>query len=433
MLLVLGYVDHAFDLSASLYEQEHVTAHLFTSVRTARTREQANRVCDMVNEYLKTWQDRDERSWMAVVIELALAHAYDRGAQADNNGIAQIQRLILKRIEPDEQNRERLERLTPRGPRFDVPAYVLLASALLRYNTCTDFDREEDLIDDIGVLKQFELQQPAFQHGRFDQVPDIDCHQSCIKWCIEVLPRAWSIQIDLPTNCRNELAETYELLCRLWYVMVLPRLSQGRPQPAASPSHDWASSVEQQLDISAIEVLAAVACMIMAKAAEMDDANGSLLDRALSGARSLDRLSSAKELFDRFLDQVLTINLKLMARPEDLRFLPLPVQGRTKVSPEEAASMLAPFHAFVARVLQVELPPLEQGAAVLLLVLASPNGSPQDDYFLPPLCDPALSLSAGGEGEDYMEGGDGGLQHRAGDDHHDGSFLWRPRRLAPGP
>ncbi|KAK3307531.1 uncharacterized protein B0T15DRAFT_493005 [Chaetomium strumarium] len=385
MLLALGDSHHAFDIGAALWEAEptngmppaHDTLlHVVSCVRAARTQEQAASCRQMLNtiDIGVSRDEQDEGSWRTTVKDLLCALTY----RCDTDAIAclgQIQDTIDDIVEAD-QGSWRLEPLIAReGLRFDVPAYILLSSALEWHNAVRKAEEEEvedrefegQEVDIPTVLQQFVDQQPAVCEG-----PDADfCLPVCLSWCIDMLksdPKMPAIASDTRATNVNRSSAVYTVLCGLWKTWLDSRL------PPSSSSPAWASDTESQLGIPATQLLCTVVCMMMAavpQQKEVEDANNiPLAQRALAGANALKSLDR-RELICRFVDQVRASNQPLTGPPKG-GHLRLQKNSVVDVDVDVDVSALNPFREFVAQSLGIEdLPALGEGAGVYPLVLAT--------------------------------------------------------------
>jgi hypothetical protein len=382
ILKELGDAHYSFGVYRALFEKtrpndkRHV-ASILAFVRTAQTDSQTDEARLMLADHIETVQEHGENTWAGFLFDLMWAHAQGRDLKDDSDGIQLLEKAINDKV-MDDGGLERLQALKPRGPGLDIPAFVLLGWALARYNQCTDLDGEEEYISNIDVLEQFRNQQLAFSGDaqNTDPLLQIDCLMSCLKWCLAVLQRTPSIHQAIHVTDGNEVTEAYQVLLTLWCVLVrscmlslsAPDLSELENSPDLDIS--WAEKVHQQLDISATELLSTVVGMMLAAAPTKHetgtDAARPVLDRALDGARALEKLSSlsSEAMILRFLNQVLAHSLQLMDPLED-DILHL---ADSKTSPEDAAtvaSLVTPFRNFAVKVLGIHgLPPLAPGAAV---------------------------------------------------------------------
>ncbi|KAK4240900.1 hypothetical protein C8A03DRAFT_12792 [Achaetomium macrosporum] len=366
MLLALGDAHHAFDIGAALWKagqtngaqpSQEALVHIVSCVRTARTHAQAATCREMLNA-IDIGVSRDEGSWRTTVKDFLCAQAYRCDTDA-RDGLEQIENIISDIVEVD-QGSWRLKTLTRREElRFDVPAYILLSSALEWYNHCAVPENQDQEVHVKAVLKQFIDQQPVFL-----EEPDINfCLPLCLSWCIDVLkgdPTIPPIAPDVVGTSIHCNYELYTVLCALWKIWL------DSPLPPSSCSPAWADDAESQLGITATQLLCTVVCMMMAAAPQqenIEDASIPLSQKALAGASALDSLDR-KELIRRFLAQVRATNQPLMGPPHEEH---LHLQNSAV-----EVSALNPFRVFIARSLRIEdLPALEEGAVVYPLVLAA--------------------------------------------------------------
>ena len=395
MLLAFGDANISFAINSSLSNPS--IADVVACARTARTEAQANIARDMLEASIEDLLGRNANSWAAFVFDLLLAGTYDQRTDTNKNGIGQIEQTILATIDDDDQGGMHLKRLAPRGPLLDILAYLLLSSSLMRYNQCTDYDRNEEDIDVDRVLKQFIDQQLAFPSGleqtQTDPLLEIDCLPSCLKWCISVLESNLVIPLDVRGIVGNQVTAVYTVLCTLWDVWLrfcLPSSNAVTRNTNTVPSPKWADdvAVKSELGISATELLTTVVCMIMAEVSQQNaeasqqnaDISDTILKRALAGARALAlKCLSSQDLIHRFLKQVRITNSPRMAGPGEEH---VSLYGFVH-TPADAAAMVRPFREFVAKSLQIsDLPVLEPGAVISPLALAEPDPLLYDNQHL---------------------------------------------------
>lgn len=399
-LLALGDAYWSFVTNAALYEADRSASRVVDCVRTAQTPAQAGIACGMLADNSEALRGQDgEDSWVSFFFDLLRAHMRDAARDPDDGGIVELEELLpAKIITRLGQGGELLQPpLAPRGPRLDVPAYLVLGWALMRYNSqCADSSQGDQLLDARRILGQFLDQQPAFAGVRgpapTDPLLGIECLLECLRWCAEVLEMAPGLAREVRGAVSDRhYTEVYAVLCTLWRALLATSLCPpGSPLEAdidggsdlVSPAN-WADDAKWQLGISAAELLATVVCMIMAAAPQeqqqqqqqqegmpLSTTSDPVLTRALVGARALE-LADSQDLIRRFLVQVLSANLPRMAGA---------------AAPAGAAEAIQPFRAFVARSLGVDdrLPALEPDAVVYPLVPADP-GRQLHDLSLAPL------------------------------------------------
>ncbi|KAK4109611.1 hypothetical protein N656DRAFT_782851 [Canariomyces notabilis] len=382
ILKELGDAHYSFGVYRALYEKTHpngkrLVASIFACVRTAQTDRQANEVQKMLVNDMETVQEHGENTCSNFLFDLMWGHAQGPDLNAESDRIQLLEKAINDNV-VDDGGLERLRTLKPRGPSLDIPTFVLLGSTLAQYNQCTDFDVEEEYICNIDVLEQFRSQQPAFSGDaqNTDPLLQIDCLMSCLKWCLVVLQHSPSIPQVIRVTDGNEVTEAYQVLLTLWCILVrscMPSLSDSNILELENcPNLDisWAEKAHQQLDISATELLSTMVGMMLAATSTKHetgtDAAAAALDRALDGARALEKLStlSSETLILRFLNQVLAHNLQLMVPLED----DIHHSADSNASFEEAvavARMITPFRDFATKVLGIQgLPPLAPGVSV---------------------------------------------------------------------
>ncbi|KAK4034220.1 hypothetical protein C8A01DRAFT_18946 [Parachaetomium inaequale] len=314
----------------------------------------------------------NEGSWATRFVDLLRAHTFDWGVD-EGNGLAQVEDAVQDIVEYHE-GRDLLIDLTPRGLRLDVPAYILLRSALVRFNLTDD----EDKIDVHDVLGQFIAQhltaKRAPEQMDTDPILDINCIRSCLTWCMTMLDRNPDIPLEVRGIDGDTAADTFTVLCTLWHVWRchgLPSSSSCHAEATHSnitPSVAWADDAEPQLGLRATQLLSTMVCMIMAAAPQqtMHAAGMPVLERALAGANALSILSTlgSEGLLHRFLHQACTSNWRLVAQSDEERGFPV---QQTAVD----ARMIEPFRQFVAGSLGIhDLPVLEEEAVLCDFVLA---------------------------------------------------------------
>ncbi|AEO70774.1 uncharacterized protein THITE_2152081 [Thermothielavioides terrestris NRRL 8126] len=371
ILRTLGDAHSSFIFHAALWDVEHLTPDIYTCVRTAQTQAQADKAREMLASIGDICSE-DEDSWIAVTVDLLLAHTYDRGP--DQVDAIDLIKDTIKDIIDDNQGQANLRRLAKRGPPLDVPAYSILSAALARYNHCLDLEHGDRFINAQSVLEQF-----VDQHMTTDPRPDLDVLPSCLRWCRDVLRRSPATAPDVGGADENPVAEACSVLCTLWHSW----LAFGPPHspldvaaadrdPSLAPT--WSDKVEAQLGISVTEFLGAVVSMIMAEAPrpEIGDEKQPLLERARAGASELAGLSS-EALLRRFLDRVRAMNQPLTVPPDG-------EHGFYFQNGAVDTGVIAPFRDFAAKTLGIDdLPALEPGVVVCPLVATDSEQLTYDD------------------------------------------------------
>ncbi|KAK4155403.1 hypothetical protein C8A00DRAFT_31735 [Chaetomidium leptoderma] len=352
-LLAFGDSRYSFVINSALWnhalwDEESLVAYSVACVRTAQTPADAKQARYMVHASTARLPGTDdENCWVTWLFDLLCAQTYVWGADV-SNGLDQIVAVIVELILEDDQGRDCLKRLVPRGPFLDIPVYILLRSALVWYNS----EQVEGEIDIPAMMKQFLGQQPAFfpyglDYMETDPLLAIDCLSSCLTWCTVTLESCDSPPA-VPGADGNPLTEVYIVLCTFWQTWM---------------SAPWAVNVMPQLGISAIELLSTMVCMIMSAATQSVNPSSPVLGRALAGAHALWNMSP-RDFIDRFLGQVWATNRRLMALPDD-------AQGSHLQDNAVHAEMIEPFRRFVAQSLGIDdLPVLERGSLVYPMVLA---------------------------------------------------------------
>lgn len=362
ILLAFGDPNGAFDINKELYEED-LKFSIFDFVRAIKGRQQANHAAEIMSNTSEMWGELNETEWSTFFskILLDLVYSWDGDSGVDDRSKMEV--AIRSIVIQDHERRDHLKQLHSRGLPFDVPVYLVLDAALRRTGRGSAEDQDR-------ILKQFIDQQPAFSGGSQDiqtALLHIDCLPLCLKWCTEMLRRGEQyFPAETPGNGPEGIAGAYEVLSLLWRNMMLGLMPGNLPRGS---SLAWAHRAEEQLGISATELLAAVVCMIMAAALDKETAlrGPRPLDRARTGAHLL--YLAHKDLVWRFLHQVREANKLLVAPPEEeLIYHP----SRVDLAAGDAAEKIVPFREFAASQLEIsdKLPSFCEGTTVIPLALA---------------------------------------------------------------
>ncbi|KAK0627666.1 hypothetical protein B0T14DRAFT_563448 [Immersiella caudata] len=306
------------------------------AAQTARDAEQARETLQNYIDNVLPGQDDDDLT-LDTLLDLQAARTYDFGSDM-NNAIGQIEQRILHIIE-DDGGKACLKFLHSRGPLLDIPLFDYLGYAVKRWN---DFTKDDDLeikIEDF--LGQFLNQQRG----------GVSCLFKCLHWCISVLKHTPDIPSDLSTSTDDVTAieATYQLLGTLWDA--LPR------DAATSRSIPWIGGAESELGISAAELLATLACMIIAQGTD------SIPSKAvIQQSRTLaERLDNYKyhEILVHFIQQV---------RLNNDRRIPSPCVANHPNPPTICYS----FRKFAFASLGMQMKPEDYNAPIVPLVLGPP-------------------------------------------------------------
>ncbi|KAL2176790.1 uncharacterized protein P884DRAFT_285426 [Thermothelomyces heterothallicus CBS 202.75] len=304
-------------------------------------------------------------SWERLSWEFRHAYTYCTAGGEETHGEEQLAIALDRVIFQDGRGGDRLKQLDRRVSGLDTPAYVLLRSALARYNSVHPDDKKFDLDN---IMQQFVAQHlPTTTRSG----PDITCLSSCLRWCISQLEKndaGVPPQVPRPPGTRRRRSairpgadDFFTTLCTFWHHLsqesggILPcRRGDGARAPA------WALDAEDQLGIQAPYLLGIVVCMITA--ADLQETCGEaarrpVLERALAGAKALDRLlvdrgrSGEDALLEAFLRQACAVGWPLTElHDRDLRFRVRDVRVD--------ADSTAPYRRYIAESLRVsDLPP----------------------------------------------------------------------------
>jgi hypothetical protein len=318
-LVLFAEILFAFGATACSFNINVGLGDAMACIRAAQTRAQDKVARDVARNFLGTGE-RPEQTWETKFWDLAMAHAWGRGSDAEH-GLQQVittTKAIITEHYDDQRGefQDHLEFIAPREPRLDIPAFLFLRSAMEWHNR--ELHGEFDIP---RVIDQFVRQQLAPREpGRRVAPLSINCIPSCLAWCIDMLGDPRAIRPSDPFLPHSTpAAETYLVLCTLWRLWMSQR--QIHPAPA---SLFWADNSESQLGIRPTELLSTVVCMIMAAVpGGARSPNIPVREKALADAKFLDHLNcqnhnfddpSSDQLLHRFLHQVWVTNAPLLVQ-----------------------------------------------------------------------------------------------------------------------
>ncbi|KAK3319350.1 hypothetical protein B0H66DRAFT_624042 [Apodospora peruviana] len=377
MLAASGDQQSAFQIYAALFRElcrqnspDLALAH--ACVSTAQTNTQFKEAQDIIELAANVVQESvaEPGTWDEFFDDALTAHSYDR----PENSLNALDQYAEKLIEPngpiDPRSSEFTKTLKLRSPALDIPLYLHVDYAGLRYNEDDggDFFTETDPGLDVDkILRQFLDQQPAFADGLLDRprgedtqlLSKIPCLRECVGWCIEVLEQTPAIPEDIWTvgiNDGDELQTTYKVLCSLWRTWIT-----WIQNPFRYPSTSWSEHTVEQLGIPASSLLTTVVCMIMAtnptvEAGADNYYNAAATIQCIRRKASILNSTDPQTLLRRFLYQV--------RETSELRM----TTTRLNNGPNVPLSTIAPFRKIIASALNLDLPALPEGTIIHPLI-----------------------------------------------------------------
>lgn len=244
-----------------------------------------------------------------------LLEAYMLDRNKDKDGAKEIIRDVFHDIILDKKELTWLY-----GAGFGVIPYPFLVYGIRRYNE----DKEaHDCLDEKLIVADFLRQL----EGEFRDLHDYSLEAivgDCLDWCIKVLDKKPEIPTfwhEIPCNGGDllEWKDDYEVFCYLWQTAAL----SGPNKPF------WAQRAEQDLCISATELLITMSYLIMDGESEENNCNEAvarkerdshhLVQRALNNAR-VEADGDHAQLWSHFLDKFYWMNQLVDMEPKDKTF-----------------------------------------------------------------------------------------------------------------
>ena len=275
---------------------------VISMARSAQAPEHIHTVREMLETF---WSNPNTPIAISSVYKLLGAYMLDRSKDKDGA------KVIIKDVF-DDTIIDRRE-LTWSHRALGIIPYPFLKHGIRRYN---EDKAPQDRLDKEVIMAQFlkEL-EPEFEAGQGDNL--VAVVRDCLLWCIGVLegrpeiPRVWQ---DIPCNGDDlvDWKNDYEVFCYLWNQWQTDTLS-GLPQPS------WVQRAEEDLCISATELLITISYLIMDGDGDDEEGNSNgaaatqehdpyrLVQRALKNAK-LEAGSDDTRLWSNFLDKFCWMN-----------------------------------------------------------------------------------------------------------------------------